>query len=166
MDSPKRSLKGVTEGNPSRCSFPWSQSWELHAALLVPVPGTDKEERVLEKRHTKEENNILDPLKLNIPWYLLSALIVSKTIEIEGKQESYEILAAYCIEGLRGTSTGGQKQPCLIYLATLIQLAKITTRIRTMMCNQDFLWIKMTAATEMEGERRQGIEGYQGCGRN
>ena len=37
MDSPKRSLKGVTEGNPIRCCFPWSQSWELHAALLVPV---------------------------------------------------------------------------------------------------------------------------------
>jgi hypothetical protein len=30
-------------------------------------PGTDKEQRILEKRHTKEENNILDPLKLNIP---------------------------------------------------------------------------------------------------
>ena len=39
MDSPlnKRSLKRVTEGNASKCSFPWSQSWELHAALLIPV---------------------------------------------------------------------------------------------------------------------------------
>ena len=39
MDSPvsKRSLKGVTEGNPSRWPFPWSKSWELCAALLVPV---------------------------------------------------------------------------------------------------------------------------------
>ena len=25
------------EGNPSRCSFPWSQSWELQAAVLIPV---------------------------------------------------------------------------------------------------------------------------------
>ena len=36
-----RSLKRVTEGshwkNPSGCPFPWSQSWELCAALLVPV---------------------------------------------------------------------------------------------------------------------------------
>ena len=33
----KRSLKGVTERNPSGCPFLWSQSWELHAALLIPV---------------------------------------------------------------------------------------------------------------------------------
>ena len=33
-------------------------------------PGTDKEQRVLEKQHTKGENNILDPLKLNIPLTL------------------------------------------------------------------------------------------------
>ena len=32
-----RSLKRVTERNPSRCPFPWSQSWELRAALLIPV---------------------------------------------------------------------------------------------------------------------------------
>ena len=32
-------------------------------------PGTDKEERVLEERHTEEEKNILDPFKLNIPWH-------------------------------------------------------------------------------------------------
>ena len=36
------------------------------AALLVPVLGTDKEQKVLEKRRTKEEN-ILDPLKFNVP---------------------------------------------------------------------------------------------------
>ena len=43
----KRSLKGVTERNPSRYPFPWSQSWELRAAPLVPKIGTDKEQRVL-----------------------------------------------------------------------------------------------------------------------
>lgn len=89
-------------------------------------------------------------------------------MEIEGTQKAYGILASHCIEGLRGTFTGGQKQPCLIYLVTLMQLGKTTMRIRTLMCNQGFLyiWRKTTAATEMEGERRQGIEGYQGCGRN
>jgi len=30
-------------------------------------PETDKEQRALEKQHTKEENNILDSLKLNVP---------------------------------------------------------------------------------------------------
>ena len=30
-------------------------------------PGTAKKHRVLEKRHTREEN-VLDPLKLNVPW--------------------------------------------------------------------------------------------------
>ena len=34
-----------------------------HSCLL----GTDKEQRILEKWHTKEKNNILDPLKLNVP---------------------------------------------------------------------------------------------------
>ena len=29
-------------------------------------PGTDKEQRIIEKQHTKKEN-ILDPLKLNVP---------------------------------------------------------------------------------------------------
>ena len=29
--------------------------------------GTEKEQRVLEKLHTKKEN-ILDPLKLDVPW--------------------------------------------------------------------------------------------------
>ena len=33
----RESLKGVTERNPSRCLFSWSQSWELRASLLVPV---------------------------------------------------------------------------------------------------------------------------------
>ena len=33
----RESLKGVTERNPGGCSFPWSQSWELCAALLIPV---------------------------------------------------------------------------------------------------------------------------------
>ena len=39
VDSPlsKRLLKRVTEGNSSRCSFPWSQYWELWAALLIPI---------------------------------------------------------------------------------------------------------------------------------
>ena len=39
MDSlvSKRSLKRVTERNPSRSSFPWSQSWELYTPLLIPV---------------------------------------------------------------------------------------------------------------------------------
>ena len=50
-----RSLKEVTERNPSRYPFPRPQSWELHAALLVPGIGTDKEQRILEKWHTKEE---------------------------------------------------------------------------------------------------------------
>ena len=40
-------------------------------------PGTDKEQRVLEKWHTKEENNILDPLKLNVPWQMLTLFIQS-----------------------------------------------------------------------------------------
>ena len=31
-------------------------------------PGMDKEQRALDKQHTKEENNILDSLKLNVPW--------------------------------------------------------------------------------------------------
>ena len=31
------SLKGVTERSPRRCSFSWSQSWELCATLLVAV---------------------------------------------------------------------------------------------------------------------------------
>ena len=39
MDSPlsTRSLKRVIEGNPNRCPFPWSRSWELRAALLILV---------------------------------------------------------------------------------------------------------------------------------
>ena len=64
----RESLKGTNEGNPRRCSFPWSQSWEMHAALLIPVFHELIRNRVLEKWHTKEEN-ILDPLKLNIPWH-------------------------------------------------------------------------------------------------
>ena len=70
MDSPKRSLKGVAEGNPSRCPCPWSQSWELHAAPLVSVFQELIRIRVLEKHHTKEENHILDPLKLIVPWQM------------------------------------------------------------------------------------------------
>ena len=47
----------------------WSHFWELRAALLIPGIGTDKEQRILEKWHTKEEKcNILDSLKLNVPW--------------------------------------------------------------------------------------------------
>ena len=34
-------------------------------------PGTDKEQRALEKQHTREENNIWDSLRLNIPWHYL-----------------------------------------------------------------------------------------------
>ena len=30
-------------------------------------PGIDEEQRALEKQHTKEENNMLDSLKLNVP---------------------------------------------------------------------------------------------------
>ena len=46
-------------------------------------PGTDKEQRVLEKQHTKEENNILDPLKLNVPlqsmaWPKKKSIFVKK----------------------------------------------------------------------------------------
>ena len=37
-------------------------------------PGTNKEQRILEKRHTKEKTNILDPLKLNVPQYQVRLL--------------------------------------------------------------------------------------------
>ena len=68
MDSPlsKRSLKGVTEGNPSRCSFPWSQSWELHAALRVPVFQELIRNRESLRNGTQRKKT-LDPFKLNIP---------------------------------------------------------------------------------------------------
>ena len=70
----KRSLKGVTERNPSRYPFPWSQSWELRAAPLVPKIGTDKEQRILEKWRTKEEKQHIGFLKversLTIPPFL------------------------------------------------------------------------------------------------
>ena len=57
-------LKRVTA-----CLILWPQSWELRAALPVLGIGTDKEQRILEKWHTKEEKcNILDSLKLNVPW--------------------------------------------------------------------------------------------------
>ena len=75
MDSPlsKRSLKRVTEGSH------WRESKQVVSPMISVLrtacssacscfPGTDKEQRVFEKWHTKEENNILDPLKLNIPW--------------------------------------------------------------------------------------------------
>ena len=43
--------------------------------------------------------------------------------------------------------------PCLIDLATFIQLGKVTMRIRTLIYNQGFLyiWRKMTVETVMEG---------------
>ena len=46
-------------------------------------PGTDKEQRVLEKQHTKGENNILDPLKLNIPLTLRYADNITLMVESE-----------------------------------------------------------------------------------
>ena len=64
----KRSLKGVTERNPSRCPLSWSQSWELHEALLVPV----SQELIRNReslRNSTQKKNILDPLKLNVPWH-------------------------------------------------------------------------------------------------
>ena len=46
-------------------------------------PGTDKEQRVLEKQHTKGENNILDPLKLNVPLTLRYADNITLMVESE-----------------------------------------------------------------------------------
>ena len=68
-----RSLKRVTEGSH------WRESKQVPSPMISVLrtacrsthscfPGTDKEQRVLKKQHTKEENNILDPLKLNVPW--------------------------------------------------------------------------------------------------
>ena len=66
----KRVIEGRCWEESRQVPFPWSQSWELRAALLVPRIGTDKEQRILEKWHTKEEKcNILDSLKSNIPWH-------------------------------------------------------------------------------------------------
>ena len=61
----KRVTEEVIERNPSRYPFPWSQ--ELRAALLVPGTGTDKEQRVLEKRHTKEKMQHIGFLKVKCP---------------------------------------------------------------------------------------------------
>ena len=74
MDSPlsKGSLKRVTEGSH------WSESKQMFFPMILVLraacisarscfPGTDKNQRVLEKWHTKEENRS-DPLKLNVPW--------------------------------------------------------------------------------------------------
>ena len=60
-------MKGVTERNPSRCLLSWSQSWERRAALLIPVfqELIRNRESLRNSTHTK---NILDPLKLNVPW--------------------------------------------------------------------------------------------------
>ena len=73
----KRVIEGRCWEESRQVPFPWSQSWELRAALLVPRIGTDKEQRILEKwieksieKCTKEEKcNILDSLKSNIPWH-------------------------------------------------------------------------------------------------
>ena len=51
-------------------------------------PGTDKEQRVLEKQHTKGENNILDPLKLNIPLTLRYADNITLMVESEEELKS------------------------------------------------------------------------------
>ena len=74
MDSPlsKRSLKRVTEGSHWRESkqvlFPMISVLRTACSFAHSCfPGTDKEQRVLEKWHTKEES-ILDLLKLNVPW--------------------------------------------------------------------------------------------------
>ena len=76
MDSPfsNRSLKRVAEGGHWRESkqvlFPMTSVLRtVYSSAPSYFPGTDKEERVLEKWHKKEENNTLDPLKLNIPWH-------------------------------------------------------------------------------------------------
>ena len=67
-------MKGVTEGGhwkeSKQVPFSWSQSWELHAALLVPAfQELIRNRESLRNDTTKEENNILDPLKLNVPWH-------------------------------------------------------------------------------------------------
>ena len=80
MESPlsKRSMKRVTEGSH------WRESKQVLFPMISVLrtacssarscfPGTDKEQRVLEKWHTKEEN-ILDPLKLNVPWQKISSI--------------------------------------------------------------------------------------------
>ena len=80
MDSPlsKRSMKRVTEGSH------WRESKQVLFPMISVLrtacssarscfPGTDKEQRVLEEWHTKEEN-ILDPLKLNVPWQKISSI--------------------------------------------------------------------------------------------
>ena len=78
MDSPKRSLKGVTERNPSRCPFSWSQSWELRAALLVPifqelVRNTDS----LRKSMLKKKMQHTGSLKVDVPWHRAIILSIS-----------------------------------------------------------------------------------------
>ena len=60
----KESLKGVTERNPSGYHFSWSQSWELHAALLVPGIETDRSRRFM--RNSEQHAGIL---LLNVPWH-------------------------------------------------------------------------------------------------
>ena len=72
----RESLKGIQAGALSHnlspencmqlCSFLFSRNcfWEQRVF---------KEQRVLAKLHTKEENNILDPLKLNVPWYPITS---------------------------------------------------------------------------------------------
>ena len=45
-----------------------------HSSARSCFPGTNKEQRILEKRHTKEKTNILDPLKLNVPQYQVRLL--------------------------------------------------------------------------------------------
>ena len=70
MDSPKRSQGSC-----------WRESKQVPLPMISVLrtacsstcfcfPGTDKDQRVLEKHHTKEENHILDPLKLIVPWQM------------------------------------------------------------------------------------------------
>ena len=63
----KESLKGVTERNPSRYPFPWSQSWELCAVSFVPVARNCKEQRIYEKWKTAGRN---PPVNCSLTVYM------------------------------------------------------------------------------------------------
>ena len=181
MDSPlsKRSLKRVTEGS----------HWRESKQVLFPVisvlrtafssarscfPGTDKEQRVLEKRHTKEENNILDPLKLSVPWQENS--LESPWFARRSKQSILKhISLKYSLEGLV-LKPKLQSFGHLMWIANLLEktlmLGKIEGRRRRRWLTEDemFGWHHWLSRHELEqalgyGEGHGSLACYSPWGR-